>query len=168
MFRRRDFTRHVKTRQDLFAEAKSFFQQWHAGKDKGIHARLLIGLQRADDSIRRTDNRRSRPGPNKTDAGPEVGRDFKIAQVLRLLPAMHCRHALLADGIRLADETLVCSNRVRIHTAIEIGGGGPGLFIRITHDDIKADAVFQLAAELFRGRLDQIDLSTNLVRRFTP
>ena len=67
---------------------------------------------------------------------------------MRFTPCVQGSHAALAFGIHACKHGLGAHHGVVADVADEFFGGGPGLLVRLTHDDVQADAELHGAAVL--------------------
>ncbi len=142
-----DTSRDTSRRGRTFSpKREGFLQQWHAGKNEGIHTRLLIGLQRRMTvSGEPTIAVPGRDGQARLPA--KDGGDFQIAQVLGFCPPCIAVMRCWPTEIGLADKTLVGGNRCLIHAPVKGLQRRPRLLHRIAHDNIEANT-FPVLGEL--------------------
>ena len=85
---------------------------------------------------------------HQAHTGPQVGADFQVFAAALGPPCVQGSHAALAFGIHAGKHGLGAHHGVVADVADEFFGGGPGLLVRLTHDDVQADAELHGAAVL--------------------
>src|ERR1700733_11742541 len=123
-------------RQYEFGEAIGFLKKRHTGDDEHLRARAAVIVEAGKNLLGTTDERGAGTVTHKSDARPQVWRDFQLPQVSRLAASMKRGHPLLADRVDAGDISLGACDRTLVHVVVEILRSGPGRLFRLAHDHI--------------------------------
>ncbi len=112
-----------------------------AGQHKAVDAQRRVFEQACNHGFGVAHQRGAGAATHQADARPQVRRDFQLVEA----PTVQRGHAPLAFGIHTGVVGLGRGDAVAVQVADQFIGGGPGLGVCFTHDDVQAHAEAHLA-----------------------